>query len=86
MQKHRPDVADLPTTNGGWAQGEGIQLGEGLGAQLLHMDQVQVHPTGFVDPTDPNNGTKVRSAVAYVCCFMVANYGMTLCPHVTAAA
>lgn len=71
-QKYRPDVADLPTTNGAWAQGEGIQLGQALGAKLLHMDQVQVHPTGFVDPTDPNNGTKVGACVVLGCMNLVA--------------
>jgi succinate dehydrogenase/fumarate reductase flavoprotein subunit len=60
MQEYSPAVAELPTTNGDWAQGEGIQLGAGLGAALLHMEQVQVHPTGFVDPADPAAGTKVR--------------------------
>lgn len=59
MQKYSPSIAELPTTNGDWAQGEGIELGESLGAALLHMDQVQVHPTGFVDPADPTAGTKV---------------------------
>lgn len=59
LQEHSPAVAELPTTNGDWAQGEGIQLGAGLGASLLHMEQVQVHPTGFVDPADPTAGTKV---------------------------
>jgi succinate dehydrogenase/fumarate reductase flavoprotein subunit len=63
LQEYSPAVAELPTTNGDWAQGEGIQLGAGLGAALLHMDQVQVHPTGFVDPADPGAGTKVGSTV-----------------------
>uniref|UniRef100_A0A383VWI0 fumarate reductase (NADH) n=1 Tax=Tetradesmus obliquus TaxID=3088 RepID=A0A383VWI0_TETOB len=58
LREHSPAVAELPTTNGDWAQGEGIQLGAGLGASLLHMEQVQVHPTGFVDPADPTAGTK----------------------------
>jgi succinate dehydrogenase/fumarate reductase flavoprotein subunit len=31
-----------------------------MGTALLHMEQVQVHPTGFVDPADPAAGTKVR--------------------------
>jgi cleavage and polyadenylation specificity factor subunit 2/mediator of RNA polymerase II transcription subunit 4 len=52
-------VAELPTTNGPWAQGEGLVLAEAAGAALLQLDQVQVHPTGFVDPADPGSGTKV---------------------------
>lgn len=54
-----PQTAELPTTNGPWAQGDGLWLAEGAGASLLHLDQVQVHPTGLVDPADPASGTKV---------------------------
>ena len=52
-------AAELPTTNGAWAQGEGLALAQAAGASLLHLDRVQVHPTGFVDPADPASGTKV---------------------------
>ena len=55
-------AARLPTTNGPWAQGEGLELAREAGASLLHLDRVQVHPTGFVDPADPASGTKVGSA------------------------
>ena len=55
-------AARLPTTNGPWAQGEGLELAREAGASLLHLDRVQVHPTGFVDPADPASGTKVCSA------------------------
>ncbi|KAI3438218.1 hypothetical protein D9Q98_000655 [Chlorella vulgaris] len=58
LQQHAPQVAELPTTNGPWAQGEGLVLAEAAGAALLQLDQVQVHPTGFVDPADPGSGTK----------------------------
>eukprot|EP00775_Hariotina_reticulata_P006888 gene6888-7104_t len=58
LKEYCPSVADLPTTNGPWAAGEGVKLGTALGAALLHMDQVQVHPTGFIDPQDPLAGTK----------------------------
>lgn len=43
-------MADLPTTNGAWAAGEGIKLGTALGAALLHMDQVQVGSSGAQQP------------------------------------
>lgn len=46
LARYRPDVAALPTTNGPWATGDGIALGGALGAALVQMDQVQVHPTG----------------------------------------
>lgn len=42
----------FPTTNGPWARGEGLALAQQVGADLLHMDKVQLHPTGFVNPND----------------------------------
>ena len=51
LAKHAPWLEGLPTTNGAWAQGEGLALGLTLGATAEHLDKVQVHPTGFVDPT-----------------------------------
>lgn len=47
-----------PTTNGSFAQGDGVVLGEELGAELVDMDKVQLHPTGFIDPKNPSNPTK----------------------------
>lgn len=38
--------ATLATTNGQWAQGDALPMAASLGAQLVHLDQVQVHPTG----------------------------------------
>lgn len=46
------------TTNGSFANGDGVLLGEELGAELVDMDKVQLHPTGFIDPNDPSNSTK----------------------------
>lgn len=40
------------------ATGDGVKLARAIGAQLSLMDQVQLHPTGFVDPHDVNNTTK----------------------------
>jgi hypothetical protein len=42
VQEYCPEAADLPTTNGPWATGDGIQLGTGLGAALVGMEHVQV--------------------------------------------
>jgi hypothetical protein len=42
QQEYSPAVAELPTTNGDWAQGEGIQLGAGL--PLV----AEVHKTNFI--------------------------------------
>jgi hypothetical protein len=38
--------------------------GQEVGAHLMHMDKVQVHPTGFIDPNAPTNPTKILAAEA----------------------
>lgn len=58
MARFRPDLLGTPTTNGTFAQGDGVILGEELGAELVDMDQVQLHPPGFIDPSDPSCATK----------------------------
>lgn len=42
--------------------GDGIGMGHAVGGQLVDMDQVQVHPTGLVNPKDPDADTKVGLA------------------------
>ncbi|KAJ1740230.1 hypothetical protein LPJ79_002830 [Coemansia sp. RSA 1821] len=64
LDKYAPQVAALATTNGPFATGDGLQLGTALGADLVDMDQVQVHPTGFVRPSDVDNPTKFLAAEA----------------------
>ncbi|CAK0871628.1 unnamed protein product, partial [Prorocentrum cordatum] len=58
MQKYRPDLVGVPTTNGSFANGDGLKLGEDLGAHMVDMDKVQLHPTAFIDPKDPGAHTK----------------------------
>ncbi|ORX91122.1 Flavocytochrome c [Basidiobolus meristosporus CBS 931.73] len=60
VNEFAPHVLGLPTTNGPWAQGDGIKLArdESIKAALVHMDQVQVHPTAYVHLEDPGNDTK----------------------------
>ncbi|KAG2423533.1 hypothetical protein HXX76_015280 [Chlamydomonas incerta] len=58
LKRYAPEAADLATTNGPWAAGDALQLAEEAGAQLVGLADVQVHPTGFVDPADPDSGTK----------------------------
>ena len=62
LRQHRPDLAPLPTTLGAWTTGDGLRLAESIGGSLIHMDQVQVHPTGFVDPADRTAKTKTLAA------------------------
>jgi succinate dehydrogenase/fumarate reductase flavoprotein subunit len=64
MARFRPDLLGSPTTNGSFAQGDGVAMGEELGAELIDMDKVQLHPTGFIDPKDPSNATKILAPEA----------------------
>ena len=45
-----PHAANLPTTNASSATGDGISLCQRAGAVAVQLDQVQIHPTAFVDP------------------------------------
>ncbi|MCH5461876.1 flavocytochrome c [Lactobacillus sp. LC28-10] len=45
LAKYRPDLKGMETTNQPGATGDGIKLAQALGAKLVDMDQVQVHPT-----------------------------------------
>ena len=58
----RPDLASLATTAGAFSTGDGISLATAMGAGTVDMDKVQVHPTGWVDPEDPENTSKVLAA------------------------
>lgn len=53
MEKIRPDIANLPTSNPPSATGDGITLAEEAGAASVDMFYVQVHPTGFIHPDKP---------------------------------
>lgn len=52
------------TTNGDHCNGSGIKLSQGLGGDVVDMEWVQVHPTGLVNPKDPNNKVKWLAAEA----------------------
>lgn len=43
--KYRPDLKGFVTTNQAGATGDGYILGEEAGAELIQMDQIQIHPT-----------------------------------------
>lgn len=58
LAQHAQHAKDLATTNGPFAQGDGLVLGASVGASLVDLDQVQIHPTGFVDPGQPQSTTK----------------------------
>ncbi|KAJ7848406.1 Flavocytochrome c, partial [Mycena leptocephala] len=66
LAQHRPELVALATTNGDHATGDGVRLATaaGVSAGTCDLDQVQVHPTGFVDPANPGAKTKFLAAEA----------------------
>ncbi|KAG9103070.1 hypothetical protein FRC06_000309 [Ceratobasidium sp. 370] len=64
LKKHRPELWDLPTTNGDHCTGDGQKLAMAIGAKAIDLEKVQVHPTGLVDPNDPEAKVKFLAAEA----------------------
>lgn len=64
LAKYRPDLLHLPTTNGDHTTGDGIKMGEAIGARSIDLEWVQVHPTGLVEPDDPEAKIKFLAAEA----------------------
>jgi succinate dehydrogenase/fumarate reductase flavoprotein subunit len=64
LKKYRPDLYDLPTTNGDHCTGDGQKLALGVGASGVDFEKVQVHPTGLVDPNEPEAKVKFLAAEA----------------------
>lgn len=60
VQKYRPDLAKYPSTN--TARPQSINLLEEIGAKMLDMESIQVHPTGFVSPEEPYDQYKILAA------------------------
>ncbi|EPY28052.1 NADH-dependent fumarate reductase [Strigomonas culicis] len=54
LKEYAPNLSAFPTTNGPWATGDGVKLARELGVALVDMDKVQLHPTGLLNPKDPN--------------------------------
>lgn len=59
---NRPDLADFPTTLGAQTTGDGVKIARDVGARLVDLDRVQLHPTGFVDAKKPQEHTKTLAA------------------------
>jgi flavocytochrome c len=64
LAQYRPDLMHLPTTNGEHCTGDGIKMGEQVGAKTIDLEWVQVHPTGLVKPDDPDAKIKFLAAEA----------------------
>lgn len=60
ISKYRPDLVDFKwTTNGSHSMGDGIEITKQIGAKLIDMDKIEIHPTGFIDVHDVNNRQKI---------------------------
>ncbi|KAL2402328.1 Fumarate reductase 1 [Exophiala dermatitidis] len=60
LAQYRPDLAGYPSTNEALPGSQSLLTD--VGAALLDMDLVQLHPTGFIDPNDPTKITKFLAA------------------------
>jgi flavocytochrome c len=54
LKKYRPDIYNLPTTNGDYSTGDGHKMTLAIGGNAIDLEKVQVHPTGLVHPDEPN--------------------------------
>ena len=64
LKKHRPEFWNLPTTNGDHCTGDGQKMAMATGASAIDLEKVQVHPTGLVDPNEPDAKVKFLAAEA----------------------
>ncbi|RPD63819.1 Flavocytochrome c [Lentinus tigrinus ALCF2SS1-6] len=64
LKKYRPEFWNLPTTNGEHCTGDGQKMALAIGASAVDLEKVQVHPTGLVDPNDPEAKVKFLAAEA----------------------
>tara|TARA_B110000977_G_scaffold184944_2_gene249270 strand:+ start:16426 stop:17871 length:1446 start_codon:yes stop_codon:yes gene_type:complete len=64
LAKHRPELQKMPTTNGDHCTGDGIKMAIDVGAGTVDMSSVQVHPTGLVNPSEPDAKVKFLAAEA----------------------
>merc|ERR1712217_12451 len=64
LNKHRPDLAHLPTTNGDHCTGDGLKMTMAVGGECVDLEWVQVHPTGLVHPDEPDAKVKFLAAEA----------------------
>ena len=62
LSKYRPELMTMPATAGAFSTGDGIGLATTVGAGVVDMDKVQIHPTGWVDSKDPTNPNKILAA------------------------
>ena len=64
LKKHRPEYWNLSTTNGEHCTGDGQKMAMAIGASAIDLEKVQVHPTGLIDPKEPDAKVKFLAAEA----------------------
>ncbi|KAL9934937.1 hypothetical protein V8E36_006013 [Tilletia maclaganii] len=64
LKRYRPELLKLSTTNGDHCTGDGQKMIAAIGGKLIDLEKVQVHPTGLVDPKDPDAKVKFLAAEA----------------------
>jgi hypothetical protein len=64
LERVRPELMHLPTTNGSHCTGDGIRMVVDIGGGTTDIDQVQVHPTGIINPYLPDERTLFLAAEA----------------------
>jgi flavocytochrome c len=64
LGKIRPDLMGLPTTNGVHCTGDALKFVVEAGGDVVDLQDVQVHPTGLVDPKNPDSTVKFLAAEA----------------------
>jgi flavocytochrome c len=58
IKEFAPHLIKYPTTHASTSTGDGVKMGRSVGAQLVDMERILVHPIGFIDPKQPDGKTK----------------------------
>lgn len=81
IKRFRPDLADYPQTNSPLTTGDGQKIAESsLDANLIQMDQIQVHPTGFVQLKSPET---ILNKSKFLCGELIRSIGGILLSPLT---
>ncbi|KAE9553738.1 hypothetical protein FO519_003048 [Halicephalobus sp. NKZ332] len=64
LKEFASDKMKLPTTNGAFATGDGVKMARAMGAAVVGLKNVQIHPTAFIDFKNPTDQTKFLAAEA----------------------